>query len=185
MGTGAAASREMTTSRRPEAGEFAPFYAGYIGRVTESDPMPVLESQPAELRSLAAGIGSDQELFRYADGKWTIRQTFGHLIDTERIMGYRAFCIGRGEEAPLPGFNENDYVARASSDARPITDMLDEFATVRAANVWTLRQWAPDDWSRIGNANGSAISTRALAFIMAGHVRHHIAILQERYGVTA
>ena len=183
MDTGAAASREMTPSRRPETGEFAPFYAAYIGRVTESDPLAVLESQPAELRSLAAGIGRDQELFRYADGKWTIRQTFGHLIDTERIMGYRAFCIGRGEEKPLPGFDENTYVARASSDARPIAEMIDEFAAVRAANLWVLHRWTPDDWSRIGSANGASISARALAFIMAGHVRHHIAVLQERYGV--
>ena len=173
----------MTIIRRPDAFEFGSFYAGYIARVPEADPLPVLEAQPAELRALAARIGPDRELFRYAAGKWTIRQTFGHLVDTERVMGYRAFCIGRGEEQPLPGFDEQKYVGRAAFDARPLPEMADEFSAVRSANLWTIRQWVADDWSRTGTANGNSVSTRALAFIMAGHVRHHIALLRERYGV--
>ena len=175
----------MIAPRRPGEGEFAPFYAGSIARVSEEDPLPVLEQQPSELRHIAASLAADRETYRYAPGKWSVRQTFGHLIDTERVMGYRAFCIGRGEEKPLPGFDENDYVARAASDSRRVAEMVNEFLAVRSANVWAFRQWAPDDWLRIGNANGGAISARALAFIMAGHVRHHIAILRERYGVEA
>ena len=173
------------TTLRPEADEFAPFYAAYIGRVPETDPLPVLEAQPAELRALANAIGPEEELFRYAAGKWSIRQTFGHLIDTERVMGYRAFCISRGETKPLPGFAENDYVAQADSDERSVTEMTHEFAAVRNANLWMARRWTPEEWARIGNANGTPISTRALAYIMAGHVRHHMAILRERYGIEA
>ena len=173
------------TTRRPEAAEFAPFYAAYIGRVPEADPLPVLEAQPAELRAVANAIGPGQELFRYATGKWSIRQTFGHLIDTERVMGYRAFCISRGETNPLPGFAENDYVARANSDELSVTEMAHEFAAVRNANLWIARRWTPDEWARVGIANGAPISTRALAYIMAGHVRHHLAILRERYGIEA
>ena len=173
------------TTRRPEAGEFAPFYAAYIGRVPEPDPLPVLEAQPAEVRALANTIVPEDELYRYAVGKWSIRQTFGHLIDTERVMGYRAFCIARGEAKPLPGFDENDYVARADSEERPVTELAHEFAAVRQGNLWMVRRWTPDEWARIGNANGTPISTRALAYIMAGHVRHHLAILRERYGVEA
>ena len=94
--------------RRPEGAEFAEFYAGYIALVPETDPRPVLESQPAALRLLASRIGAEHEAFRYAPDKWSVRQTFGHLIDTERVMGYRAFCISRGEAKPLPGFDQND-----------------------------------------------------------------------------
>jgi hypothetical protein len=169
------------TIRRPEDGEFAAFYAAYIGRVTEPDVLPVLEAQPAELRALAAGIRRDHELFRYEPGKWSVRQTFGHLIDTERVMGYRAFSIGRGEVKPLPGFDQNDYVARAHAEERTVADLADEFASTRAANLWPIKEWTEADAARIGNANGHPVSARAIAYIMAGHVRHHIAILRDLY----
>jgi hypothetical protein len=108
---------------------------------------------------------------------------FGHLIDTERVMGYRAFCIARGEEQPLPGFNEKAYAAHANSDERSVKALAHEFAAVRHANLWTIRSWSDDQWSLTGTANGYAVSSRAIAYIMAGHVRHHIAILRERYGL--
>jgi DinB superfamily len=168
---------------RPADTEYAPFYAAYIARVPEIDPLPALESQPAELQLIADRIAPDDELFRYAPDKWSVRQTFGHLIDTERVMGYRAFCIARGEVKPLPGFDEKDYVAHADSDERPIKALAHEFAAVRHANLWALRRWEAEDWDRIGNANGKAVSARAIAYIMAGHVRHHVALLRERYGL--
>lgn len=169
---------------RPAETEFAPSYAAYISRVPEIDPMPVLEAQPAEIRALADRIAPENELFRYAPDKWSIRQTFGHLIDTERVMGYRAFCIARGESKPLPGFDEKAYVANGDADDRSVAELTHEFAAVRHANLWAMRPWTPDEWSLIGNANGNPISVRALAYIMAGHVRHHIAVLMERYGVV-
>lgn len=168
---------------RPNDTEFAPFYASYIARVPETDPLPPLEAQPAEIHALADRIAPDDELFRYAPDKWSVRQTFGHLIDTERVMGYRAFCIARGEEKPLPGFDEKQYVAHADSDERSVKELAHEFAAVRHANLWTIRRWAPEDWDRVGNANGKSVSVRAIAYIMAGHVRHHFAILRERYAV--
>ena len=168
---------------RPSDTEFAPFYATYIARVPEADPLPALEAQPAELQLIADRIAAEDELFRYAADKWSVRQTFGHLIDTERVMGYRAFCIARGEVKPLPGFDEKEYVARADSDEQPVKALAHEFAAVRHANLWALRRWEPEDWDRIGNANGKAVSARALTYIMAGHVRHHVALLRERYGL--
>ena len=125
---------------RPADTEFAPFYAAYIARVPESDPLPALEAQPGELHALADRIAPDEELFRYAPDKWSVRQTFGHLIDTERVMGYRAFCIARGEAKPLPGFDEKEYVARADSDERSVKELAHEFAAVRQANLWAIRQ---------------------------------------------
>jgi len=167
----------------PTESEFAPFYASYIARVPESDPVPALEAQPAEVLALADRMPPDMELFRYAPDKWSVRQTVGHMIDTERVMGYRAFCIARGEEKPLPGFDENQYVAGAGSDERTVKELAHEFAAVRLANLWAVRRWTPDEWNRIGNANGKPVSVRAIAYIMAGHVRHHLALLRDRYGV--
>ena len=166
---------------RPADSEYAPFYAAYIARVPEADLVQVLEIQPAELRVTADNIDPEEELFRYASEKWSVRQTFGHLIDTERVMGYRAFRIARGDSTPLPGFDEKAYVASADSDDRTVKEMAHEFAAVRSANLWTIRRWTEEEWNRIGNANGKAISSRAIAYIMAGHVRHHVAILRERY----
>ena len=168
---------------RPADTEFAPFYAGYIARVPESDPLPALEAQPVELHLFADRIAPEDELLRYAPDKWSVRQTIGHLIDTERVMGYRAFCIARGEAKPLPGFDEQEYVAHADSDERPVKELVHEFAAVRHANLWMLRNWSPEDWNRVGSANGTPVSARAIAYIMAGHVRHHVALLRERYGL--
>lgn len=174
----------MNTTR-PTDTEYAPFYAGYIARVPEIDPLPALEAQPNELKALADLVAPEDELHRYAPDKWSIRQTLGHIIDTERVMGYRAFCIARGETKALPGFDQNDYVMRADADARPVKELAHEFTAVRRANLWTIRRWTAEEWSRMGNANGYPMSARAIAYIMAGHVRHHVAILRERYGVQA
>ena len=168
---------------RPADSEFAPFYAAYIARVPETDPLPALEAQPAEIHALADRITPEDELYRYALDKWSVRQVLGHLIDTERVMGYRAFSIGRGETKPLPGFDEKQYVARADSDERSVKELAHEFAAVRHANLWVIRRWAPEDWDRVGNANDKSVSARAIAYIMAGHVRHHMALLRERYGL--
>ncbi len=170
---------------RPADTEFAPFYASYIARVPEADPLPALEAQPAEIHAFADRIAPEDELFRYAPDKWSVRQTFGHLIDTERIMGYRAFCIARGEGKALPGFDEKEYVAHADSNEQPVKALAHEFAAVRHANLWAIRRWTTNDWDRIGNANGKGVSARAIAYIMAGHVRHHFSILRERYGIEA
>lgn len=168
---------------RPSDTEFAPFYAGYIARVPEIDPLPALEAQPAELLAIADRLDLEDELSRYAPDKWTVRQVFGHVIDTERVMGYRAFCVARGEMQPLPGFNEKAYVIHANSDDRSVKELAHEFAAVRHANLWTIRSWSDDQWNSMGMANGYPVSSRAIAYIMAGHVRHHVALLRERYGL--
>ena len=134
---------------RPAATEFAPFYASYVARVPEPEPLPALEAQPAELLTIADRIAPEDELFRYAPDKWSVRQTFGHLIDTERVMGYRAFCIARGETKALPGFSEKDYVASDDSDDRPVKALAHEFAAVRQANLWTIRRWSDEQWSAL------------------------------------
>ncbi len=112
-----------------------------------------------------------------------LREVVGHLVDGERVFGYRAFCISRGEKAALPSFDENQYVAETRSNATPLRELADELGLVRESNLAFLRRLESREWERAGIASGKPISGRALAWIMAGHPRHHIRILRERYGV--
>jgi hypothetical protein len=168
---------------RPGADEFAPFYAGYVSLVPETDVLPVLAGQAAELARLAAAVPAERETWSYQPGKWSLRQLFGHVTDAERLFGFRAFCISRGERASLPGFDENEYVAAAGYDRRPLADLAREFSMVREGNLAMLRALDAEAWERSGTANGTRVSVRALAWILAGHVRHHQRVLRERYGV--
>lgn len=170
---------------RPDESEYAPFYAGYIAKIADVDVLELLERQHGQLRQLASAASPEQQELRYAPGKWSVREVVGHLIDGERVFGYRAFRIGRGDQTPLPGFDENDYVAASGYHQRDLASLVDEFALVRAANLAVFQSLSEEDWPRIGTANNYPISVRALAFIMAGHVEHHVAMLHERYGLPA
>jgi hypothetical protein len=169
---------------RPAGNEYAPFYAGYVALVAESDVLAVLEGQIDEIRRLLLSVPAEKETYRYAEGKWSLRQVLGHLVDAERVFGHRAFCFSRGEQAALPSFDENEYVAAARSDHVPLRDLLDELALVRQANLCVFRRLDDHEWARVGTASGLPVSVRALAFIMAGHPRHHLNVLRERYGVS-
>jgi hypothetical protein len=166
---------------RPLEGEFAPFYAGYVSLVPEHNIASVLEEQADEVSERMGGFIPNREQFRYAPGKWTVRQVLGHMADAERVFGFRAFCFSRGDENPLPGFDENEYVARSIFEDVPLADLVGEFRHIRQANLIVLRRLDEEGWRRIGNASGHPVSVRALAYIMAGHVRHHLEILRTRY----
>jgi hypothetical protein len=169
------------TLGQPLESEYAPDYQGYISQVTEQEILPVLRSQLDALDVLLGRVEPERETYRYAEGKWSIREMIGHLIDGERVFGYRAFCIARGEQQNLPGFEQNDYIATAPYDRIDLEDLLSEFRLVRLSNIAMLRTLDQEAWMRIGTANANQVSVRALAFIMAGHVRHHMEILRERY----
>jgi hypothetical protein len=171
----------MTT--RPAESEYAPYYARYVDLVPETDVLIALEEQLADIAQLSSRVTGEREQFRYGEGKWSIREVLGHLIDAERVFGYRAFCISRGEQAPLPSFDENAYVAESRYDERSLEDLAAEFAAVRRGNLAFLRKLDNRAWQRMGTASSKPISVRALAFIMAGHVRHHRAVLESRYAV--
>lgn len=169
---------------RPAETEYPESFKVYVARVPELDAVAVLEGQSGELGRLTAGVAPGREKHRYAEGKWSIRQVIGHLIDAERVLAYRAFCISRGEAASLPGFEENDYVAASHYDDTPLKDLVEEFTALRRGNLMFFRSLHDADWVRVGTANENPFSVRALAFSTAGHVRHHIAVLRERYGVV-
>ena len=168
---------------RPDATEYAPFHSGYIALVPEGDVMTVLRTQGTELGQTLAGIPEERAGFRYADGKWSIRELLGHLIDAERIFMYRVLRIARGDTTPLSGFEQNDYVRAAGSDARTVADLGDELRVVRESSVRLLDSLSVESWARRGVASGNTVSVRALAYITAGHAQHHLRILHERYGV--
>ena len=171
------------TLGQPLESEYAPYYQGYIAHVSEDEILPVLRSQLDALDVLLGRVAPERETYRYAEGKWSIREIVGHLIDAERVFGYRAFCIARGESQNLPGFDQNDYMLTAPYDRIDLEDLLAELRLVRLSNIAMLRNLDEEAWMRIGTANGNQVSVRALAFIMAGHARHHMGVLQERYEV--
>jgi hypothetical protein len=168
---------------RPLEAEYAPFYRGYVAHVSEEEILPVLRSQLDELDVLLGRVTPERETYAYAEGKWSIRELAGHLIDAERVFGYRAFCIARGESRNLPGFDENQYMLSAPYNQIYLEDLLSELRLVRQANIAMLRNLDDQAWMRLGTANDAQVSVRALAFIMAGHVRHHMGVLRERYQV--
>src|SRR5712692_5651176 len=166
---------------RPLESEYAPYYQSYIARVTEAEILPVLRSQLDELDVLLGRVTPDRETYAYAEGKWSIRELAGHLIDAERVFGYRAFCIARGESRNLPAFDEKEYMLSAPYNQIELDDLLSELRLVRLSNLAMLRSLDEQAWMRIGTANDAQVSVRAIAFIMAGHVRHHMGVLRERY----
>ena len=166
---------------RPIESEYASFYQGYIDQVSENEILPVLRSQMDDLDVLLDKVTPEKETYAYAEGKWSIRELIGHLIDGERVFGYRAFCIGRGEKQNLPGFDQDDYMLTAPYNQIDLEDLLSELRLIRLGNMAMFRTFYEESWSRVGNANGSPVTARALAFVMAGHVRHHMNVLRERY----
>lgn len=167
--------------QRPAPGEYAEFYAGYVALVPEGDPMAVLAQQRDQMAALAELLPEEMETYRYAPGKWTIRQVVGHLVDAERVFGHRAFCFSRGERAELPGFDENVYVEAAGYEQVPLEELLAEWHALRETNLAFLQRLDDTAWGRGGVANGTPITVRALAYVLAGHLRHHFGVLRDRY----
>jgi len=166
---------------RPEKTEYAEFYANYVSLVEEADVLSALRNQSSELQKMLSEIPSEKENFRYATGKWSVKELVGHIIDAERVFSYRALRISRGDETPLAGFEENSYVANSNFSRSNFADLIEEFSLLRAANVILFKNLTEAAWLRRGTASDAAVSVRALAFIMVGHVRHHANILRERY----
>ena len=167
--------------RPPEASEYLPYYHKYISLVQGSDLIPVLESQIADTLPRLRGISEQKSLHRYAPEKWSIKEVLGHLTDAERIFAYRALRFGRRDQNPLPGFEQDDYVAAAGSDARPWSEIIDEFEHVRRATILLFRGFSGEAAMCTGVASNASVSVRALGYMIAGHELHHMAIIRERY----
>jgi uncharacterized damage-inducible protein DinB len=166
---------------RPGANEFAAYYSTYVDRVTGDDVVGVLAEQLDMTLSALTGISEEQSLHRYAEDKWSMRELLNHVTDTERVFVYRALWFARGFDTALPGFDQNVAVPTAAAERFSWASHVEDFRAVRAATLTFFRNLPEAAWGRSGVASGNPVTVRALAYIVAGHVAHHIAILQERY----
>jgi uncharacterized damage-inducible protein DinB len=171
------------TFKRPDQSEFAPFYAGYIGKVPDSGPVPMMTEQIATMEKLRT-LSEDRANNAYDTGKWTVKELLGHMADAERVFSYRLTRIARGDKTPLSGFDENAWAKTAPHRKRPIADVVDEMIAVRRATLALVNSLDEQTVANVGLANNNSISARAICWIIAGHTQHHLDILRERYGVA-
>ena len=167
--------------KRPETHEFAPYYNTYISLVEGDNVIPVLDAQSAELRAVFSAVPEEKGAFAYADGKWTIKEVLSHLIDGERMFAYRALRISRGDKTPIEGFEQDGYIENSNANNRSFEELLKEFDLQREANLLMLKNIDDEGSRRMGTASGNPVSVRALVYIMAGHIQHHLDILKTRY----
>ncbi len=166
---------------RPARDEAADYYFTYIDQVPPGEICTVLEAQLGETMTLLRAVPEDRSLHGYAPGKWTLRQVVSHVNDTERVFAFRALWFGRAFEEPLPKFDQDLAIAEAAADERPLASHVDEFLSVRSASLALFRSFPPSAWGRRGVASGHPVTVRALAYITAGHLAHHVRIVRDRY----
>jgi uncharacterized damage-inducible protein DinB len=166
---------------KPDSQEYAPDYGKYVDLVPAGNIVQVLEEQLKETLALLAEIPESRAGYRYAEGKWSIKEVLGHVIDCERIFAYRALRFGRNDSIAIEGFEQDDYVATGGFDNRTLADLTRELEHVRRATIDLLAGFPEEAWHRTGLASENRVSVRALAFIIAGHERHHRDVLRSRY----
>jgi len=166
---------------RPEPGEYAPYYDRYISLIAGTDILGTLDAQRRQMLLLLSGRDESDGDFRYAPDKWNAKEVLGHVCDTERIFAYRALRIARGDETPIEGFEQDDYVRNGPFANAPIAEIVEDYIAVRRATLTLLRNLDEVAWTRRGTANKNAVSVRALAYTIAGHEVHHRRILEEKY----
>lgn len=166
---------------KPEKNEYPPYYQSYIDKCNDSDIVTNLANNHKESIYLLKNIAEDKGYFAYAEGKWSIKELVQHIIDSERVFAYRAMCIARGDNTPLPGFDENTYATNSAANNRTLDSLINEFNTLRIATIDLFNSFTDEVLMNVGNANGLPISVRAIGYITAGHGMHHINILRERY----
>lgn len=167
-------------NQRPQVDEFPLFYKGYVDTVGDN-VLQELENQIEIFSRFLSSISEEKANSAYAEGKWTVKEVLGHILDTERIMAYRALRFARQDTTALPGFDENDYVKNAHFADRSLESLVEEFIVLRKSTLFLIKSFNEDELNRSGISNEKPISVRALIYIIAGHVNHHHRILKERY----
>ena len=166
---------------RPSDGEYDPYYRPMIGLVPDQPVLSVLDEQRYEIMGFLGSLDKATADYRYGPEKWSVKEVLGHVVDTERIFGARALCFARGEEKPLPPFEQDDYVRSAGFDRRSLASLSEEFEAVRRSTETLFEGFDESQWNRVGVANEVRMSVRAVAYIVAGHAAHHMAVIRERY----
>ncbi|MGG0821335.1 DinB family protein [Paenibacillus turicensis] len=168
---------------RPDKEEYASFYEGYIGLVPEGNVIEILEQQADKVSAVIRSLTEEQGNYRYGEGKWSVKEVFGHLIDNERIMSTRLLRIARGDTTPLPGYEENLFMAGHPFEAYTIDDLAEEYEAVRHSTIVMLRHLSPEAWVCKGIVNNYPASARSIACVIAGHELHHLSVLRDRYEI--
>ena len=166
---------------KPQPGEYAPYAAGYIAKVPSGPIIEILEYLKDSTYNFFARMTSEQADYAYADGKWTLKQLLGHMIDTERVFSFRVLCFSRGDKNPLPGFEQEDYVANSTYDTRSIQDLANEFKALRTANVYLYNSLTDEQSEITGIASNHPVSVRALVYMTAGHELYHLDLIKSLY----
>ena len=175
----------MLTLSSVPAEEAAPFYKDFLAAFPDGRVGIHLQAQVVELEELCAGLTESGAMFRYAEGKWTVKEVIGHLLDTERVYAYRLLRISRGDVTELPGFDETTYAPEGQFNLRSVEELVSEFKLQRASTFALVNGIPPAAWPRVGTVNGFRTSARALVYIILGHTEHHLSLLRERYRLSA
>lgn len=170
-------------ARRPDPSEYAPFYAGYVAAVPDGDIVATVEREGRWIVQALRALPESAAEHAYAPEKWKVRQVIAHMADAERVFAYRLLRFGRGDRAPLAGFDQEEWIASCHALTRPWPALIDDFEAARASTRGVLASLEPDDFDRDGEASGARVTVRALAWILAGHELHHRRVLTERYGL--
>lgn len=172
---------ETSADGRPSSGEYAEYYGQYIRLVPDGDIVATLRGQIDPTLSLLRAISDDRWDYRYAPGKWSTKEVLGHLVDAEWIFTNRALRFARGDATPLPGMDQDEFVAGADFAARPPASILREFEHLRAANVALFESFTPEILGRAGVASECPFTVRSILYVIAGHELHHRGVLENRY----
>jgi len=168
-------------SLRPSQEEYGAYYHQYVRLVPDGNIRDILAELLDHTSAYLSDIPEAQGNFRYAPGKWSLKEVIGHISDNERIMGYRLLRIARGDQTPLAGYDQDEFMKGVNFDSSSLADLIDDYIAVRRATLTLLRGLSEEAWTRSGSANNNVLSARSLAYIIAGHEIHHLNVVKERY----
>ena len=169
------------SSTKPAETEYAPYFHTYIGKVPQNNLIEALNDSHQKLLAFLRGLPKEKHNYSYAEGKWSITELVGHLIDCERVFAYRALTFARNDKALLPGFDEDAYAVESNAGKRSMESLLEEYLCLRKCNILFFESLTDEMLMRKGTANGKEITVRAIGFIISGHELHHMEVIKERY----
>jgi hypothetical protein len=167
--------------RRPDTSEYAPYFIPFVQLVPEGSLIDIYERQTESALALLQAVDEERQLFRYAEGKWTLKEVLGHIIDSDRIFSYRILRVGRGDPTALPGFDENLFTAGSNYNDRPWSDLLKEYEAVHRSTLCLYRGLANEAWTRQGTVSQVETTARALAYAGLGHELRHVETIRTKY----
>ncbi|MFC0184530.1 Uncharacterized damage-inducible protein DinB (forms a four-helix bundle) [Pseudarcicella hirudinis] len=172
--------------KKPQISEYQQnkYFSYYIELVDSENVIDTLTSQFERVKNLYKNLPEEKYFFKYAEGKWNLKEVLGHITDTERIFAYRSLCIARGEKQALPGFDENEYMTFSNFNEQTMESLIEQYCSVRESSLALFKSFSEEISARMGTANGNGVSARALVWMIAGHEKHHLEILKERYSIS-